>query len=42
MALLLYVPLDGLQSLYLLSALFRLFQSGIVLTATLLGIAQGG
>jgi hypothetical protein len=41
-ALLLYVPLDGLQSLYLLSALFRLFQSGIVLTATLLGIAQGG
>lgn len=42
MALLLYFPLDGLQSLYLVSALFRLFQGGMVLTATLLGIAQGG
>lgn len=30
LALLLYIPLDGLQSLYLVSALFGLFQGGIV------------
>ena len=64
-ALLLYVPFDGLMSLYVISALFGLFQGGIipsyaiivreyfpareagmrvgiVLTATLLGMALGG
>ena len=65
LALLLYVPFDGLMSLYVISALFGLFQGGIVpsyaiivreyfppeeagmrvgivLTATLLGMAFGG
>ncbi len=65
LALLLYVPFDGLMSLYVISALFGLFQGGIVpsyaiivreyfppseagmrvgvvLTATLVGMALGG
>jgi MFS family permease len=57
-ALILYIPFDGLTSLYIVSALFGLFQGGIVpqyfpaqeagarvgmvLTATMIGMALGG
>jgi len=41
-ALLLFLPFDGLLSLYVVSAMFGLFQGGIVLMATLVGMALGG